>query len=146
MTPDLHGFSNAENRAKIDFEPPELNFWNRLSDRVARFGGSWAFIAVSLSIIGVWMLLNGLLLAQSQRFDPFPFILLNLGLSCLAALQAPFILMSQRRQEDKDRERAVSDYLVNLKAEQEIRELHQKLDVIMLQHEAIMKHIEESKK
>ena len=99
----------------------------RLADRVAAVGGSWGFILSFVAILIVWMLLNvtGWLF---QPFDRFPFILLNLVLSCLAALQAPVIMMSQRRQEQKDRLRAENDYQVNLKAELEIRQLHEKMD------------------
>ncbi|MEO6037847.1 MAG: DUF1003 domain-containing protein, partial [Saprospiraceae bacterium] len=104
----------------------------RISDKVARFGGSWTFILTFLGILGVWILFN-LLSPGPAHFDPFPFILLNLVLSCVAALQAPVIMMSQNRQEEKDRERAANDYMVNLKAELEIRSLHQKMDLLMEQ-------------
>lgn len=98
------------------------------ADAVARFGGSWTFILLFCFILVVWMLVNatGFILG---RFDPYPFILLNLVLSCIAALQAPVIMMSQRRQEAKDRLRSENDYKVNLKAELEIRHLHEKLDL-----------------
>jgi uncharacterized membrane protein len=97
----------------------------RIADRVAGFGGSWRFILIFLGAILVWIALNA---STRQPFDPFPFILLNLLLSCLAALQAPVIMMSQNRQETKDRARAQNDYRINLKAELEIRHLHAKLD------------------
>ncbi|MFT4150420.1 MAG: DUF1003 domain-containing protein [Paracoccaceae bacterium] len=103
----------------------------RVADRVAGFGGSWAFILGFTGVLLVWVAVNAVL--ASRAFDPFPFILLNLVLSCIAALQAPLIMMSQRRQEEKDRDRAQNDYLVNLKAEIEIRLLHEKLDHLMLQ-------------
>ncbi len=104
----------------------------RMADVVASFGGSWTFIALFGAVMVVWMGLNAALSARA--FDPFPFILLNLVLSCLAAVQAPIIMMSQKRQEAKDRLRSESDYRVNLKAELEIRHLHEKLDHI-LQHQ-----------
>lgn len=102
-------------------------FGEVISDHLASFGGSWLFILSFLAILAVWMAYN---VAEGMRdaFDPYPFILLNLVLSCLAALQAPIIMMSQKRQEAKDRLRALNDYQVNLKAELEIRHLHEKLD------------------
>jgi uncharacterized membrane protein len=99
----------------------------RLSDRLASFGGSWTFIILFGVVLVAWITVNAVLLGQAQ-FDPYPFILLNLVLSCLAAIQAPVILMSQNRQEVKDRLRAENDYRVNLKAELEIRHLHEKID------------------
>lgn len=113
--------------ASLDRAP---TFGERLADRVADFGGSWAFILTFGAIIALWMGLNSYLLA-SRAFDPYPYILLNLVLSCLAALQAPVIMMSQNRQEARDRLRARNDYLVNLKAELEIRMLHEKLDHLL---------------
>jgi uncharacterized membrane protein len=102
----------------------------RSADRVANFGGSWRFIILFGMFMAAWMGLNSLLLA-TRAFDPFPYILLNLVLSCLAAVQAPIIMMSQNRQEARDRARAQNDYLVNLKAELEIRLLHEKLDHLL---------------
>lgn len=107
-----------------------LNRGQLISDKVARFGGSWSFILIFTGILIVWILFNTLMIKQ-DRFDPYPFILMNLVLSCLAALQAPIIMMSQNRQEEKDRKRAENDYLVNLKAELEIRSLHKKIDVLL---------------
>lgn len=107
-----------------------LNRGQLISDKVARFGGSWSFILIFTGILIVWLLFNTLMIKQ-DRFDPYPFILMNLVLSCLAALQAPIIMMSQNRQEEKDRKRAENDYLVNLKAELEIRSLHKKIDVLL---------------
>jgi uncharacterized membrane protein len=98
----------------------------RASDGLASFGGSWTFIMSFSVFLGLWMLWNAI--RGSAAFDPFPFILLNLILSTLAAVQAPIIMMSQKRQEDRDRARARSDYQVNLKAELEIRLLHEKID------------------
>ena len=102
-------------------------FGERMSDRLASFGGSWTFIGLFFAILVVWMAFNIVVAAQAQ-FDPYPFILLNLVLSCLAAIQAPIIMMSQKRQEAKDRLRSENDYRVNLKAELEIRHLHEKID------------------
>ena len=107
-----------------------LTFGQRLSDRVATFGGSWRFLILFAAFMVAWMGLNTWLLA-TRAFDPYPYILLNLALSCLAAVQAPVILMSQNRQEQRDRLRAKNDYLINLKAELEIRLLHEKLDHLL---------------
>lgn len=107
-----------------------LTLGQRLADRIADFGGSWPFILIFAGVVGIWMLVNSWLLG-TRPFDPYPYILLNLVLSCLAALQAPVIMMSQNRQEDRDRLRAMHDYQVNLKAELEIRHLHQKVDHIL---------------
>ena len=101
-----------------------------LSDKIARFGGSWTFIILFLVSLAFWITLNSLL-PKGKSFDPFPFILMNLILSSIAALQAPIIMMSQNRQEEKDRKRAQNDYLINLKAELEIRSLHQKIDLLI---------------
>ena len=108
-----------------------LTFGQRVADTIASFGGSWTFIIIFFCFIAFWMLVNMWVLAH-RSFDPFPFILLNLILSCLAAIQAPIIMMSQNRQEDKDRRRSEHDYKVNLKAEIEIRLLHEKLDHLMV--------------
>jgi uncharacterized membrane protein len=101
-------------------------FGEIVSDHLASFGGSWMFILSFLMLLGVWIAFN--LARGTDTFDPYPFILLNLILSCIAALQAPVIMMSQKRQEAKDRMRSLNDYQVNLKAELEIRHLHEKLD------------------
>ena len=105
-------------------------FGERLSDQLASFGGSWTFITLFGVVLLVWMGFNLVAMGRSQ-FDPYPFILLNLVLSCLAAIQAPIIMMSQKRQEAKDRLRSENDYRVNLKAELEIRHLHEKIDHIL---------------
>ncbi|MDD4051506.1 MAG: DUF1003 domain-containing protein [candidate division Zixibacteria bacterium] len=109
-----------------------LTFGDRLSDRIAAFGGSWRFIIIFMAILAVWIIINSYVLL-ARPFDPYPFILLNLVLSCVAAMQAPVIMMSQNRQEEKDRLRAEHDYQVNLKAEIEIRQLHIKLDQMINQ-------------
>lgn len=102
-------------------------FGERTADKVAEFGGSWTFIISFAGVLITWITLNVIGLS-ARPFDPYPFILLNLVLSCVAAFQAPVIMMSQRRQETKDRLRAENDYRVNLKAELEIRQLHEKID------------------
>lgn len=100
----------------------------RASDDLASFGGSWRFLIFFMFSLGIWILVNVL---GTRSFDPYPFILLNLVLSCIAAVQAPIIMMSQRRQEAKDRMRSLNDYRVNLKAELEIRHLHEKIDHLL---------------
>jgi uncharacterized membrane protein len=122
------------------YEEKNPIFTSRLADKVAVFGGSWNFIvAFSVTVI-IWMFLNIYFLRRP--FDPFPFILLNLVLSTVAALQAPIILMSQNRKEEKDRQRSVNDYLVNLKAEIEVRNLHQKLDLLITEQMKTMFEIQ----
>jgi uncharacterized membrane protein len=118
----------SENISK-EFEK-KLTFGERLSDRIAEFGGSWKFIMFFGGVLLIWILANAIFLAN-HGFDPYPFILLNLILSCLAAIQAPIIMMSQNRAEARDRLRAENDYKVNLKAELEIRHLHEKLDYLL---------------
>ena len=102
----------------------------KVSDRVARFGGSWRFIILFLLIMVAWIIYNTTVFTD-KVFDPYPFILMNLILSTIAALQAPIIMMSQNRQEEKDRKRSENDYLINLKAEMGIRSLHQKMDLLL---------------
>lgn len=109
----------------------KLTVGQRVADKVASFGGSWTFISLFGGFIVLWMLLN-IVLLLNDGFDPYPFILLNLILSCLAAVQAPIIMMSQNRQGEKDRERAREDYMVNLKSELEIKALHEKIDHLMM--------------
>jgi len=112
--------------------PPEdvLTKGQKISDKVARFGGSWAFIISFFIILFVWILLNTITPIR-DNFDPYPFILMNLILSCIAALQAPVIMMSQNRVEEKDRKRSENDYLINLKSELAIRALHEKVDLLI---------------
>jgi uncharacterized membrane protein len=106
-------------------------FGERLADRIAAFGGSWTFILLFFGVLIAWTFLNTVVLARRARaFDPYPYVFLNLMLSMLAALQAPVIMMSQRRQTVRDRVEAQTDYEVNLKAELEIRALHEKLDTL----------------
>jgi uncharacterized membrane protein len=108
----------------------KLTFGERLSDHIAEFGGSWRFIILFGAVLFGWIILNAIFLLN-RGFDPYPFILLNLVLSCLAAIQAPVIMMSQNRAETRDRLRAENDYKVNLKAELEIRHLHEKIDHLL---------------
>ncbi len=113
---------------KIDNDDKQtLTIGQRVADKVASFGGSWTFIISFGVFIAIWIFINIFWLIN-KGFDPYPFILLNLILSCLASLQAPVIMMSQNRQEEKDRERAKKDYMINLKSELEIRTLHEKID------------------
>lgn len=123
---------------KIEDADDPLTFGQRMADNVASFGGSWTFIISFAVFLFLWIAAN-IFLLSSTPFDPYPFILLNLILSTLAALQAPIIMMSQKRQEEKDRERGKKDYMINLKSELEIRMLHEKLDhlIIHQQHELI---------
>jgi uncharacterized membrane protein len=109
----------------------QLTLGERLADKIAEFGGSWHFIIIFGSVLLLWVALNSSLLFF-RPFDPYPYIFLNLILSCLAAIQAPVIMMSQNRQEDRDRLRAEYDYRVNLKAELEIRHLHEKVDHLLM--------------
>jgi uncharacterized membrane protein len=119
-----------------------FTFGQRLADKIASFGGSWNFIILFGVFIAIWMVINIIFLA-SKAFDPYPFILLNLILSTLAALQAPVIMMSQNRQEEKDRERSQQDYMVNLKDELEIRTLHEKLDHLIMHQQQELLNIQQ---
>jgi uncharacterized membrane protein len=122
---------------KIDEEEEKddiRTFGQIIADKVASFGGSWTFIISFLIFILIWISSNAFILIN-KGFDPYPFILLNLILSCLAALQAPVIMMSQNRQEEKDRERAKKDYMINLKSEVEIRLLDEKLDHLIIKQQ-----------
>ncbi|MCP9757489.1 DUF1003 domain-containing protein [Lacihabitans sp. CCS-44] len=107
-----------------------LSEGQKISDKVAKFGGSWRFIISFGIVLSIWIIFNALIVVKF-RFDPYPFILMNLILSCIAALQAPIIMMSQNRQEEKDRMMNENDYLINLKAEMQIRSLHQKMDLLL---------------
>ena len=112
-------------------ESAKVTFGQKVADQVASFGGSWTFIISFGFFIFIWITIN-IVWFLNKGFDPYPFILLNLILSCLAALQAPVIMMSQNRQEEKDRTRAKNDYMINLKSELEIRTLHEKVDHLLL--------------
>ena len=109
----------------------EWSFGEKLADKIASFGGSWKFLIIFSVFLFAWVALNTFILILHKPFDPYPFIFLNLILSCLAAIQAPVIMMSQNRQEAKDRIRSKYDYKVNLKAELEIRQIHEKLDHLL---------------
>ena len=122
----LQRHDTLSSNVEAEFEK-DLTFGERLSDHLASFGGSWPFLVIFAVILLIWVVLNSFLILR-KPFDPYPFILLNLVLSCLAAVQAPVIMMSQNRQEDRDRLRSQHDYQVNLKAELEIRHLHDKID------------------
>jgi len=113
----------------VEFEQ-KLTVGEKAADRIASFGGSWRFIIIFGAVMAAWVALNSVFLV-TRPFDPYPYIFLNLVLSCLAAIQAPIIMMSQNRQESRDRMRAEHDYRVNLKAELEIRYLHEKLDHLL---------------
>jgi uncharacterized membrane protein len=102
----------------------------KTADGIAKFGGSWPFIFIFITILVIWIILNSVMIFF-KPFDPYPFILLNLALSCLAAIQAPIIMMSQNRQEERDRQQAANDYQVNLKSEIEVNLLHEKMDYLI---------------
>lgn len=132
----------ARNKILSDNITPKFNeqltVGQRLADHIASFGGSWTFIICFFSFLISWMILNAWWF-HNQGYDPYPFILLNLILSCLAAIQAPIIMMSQNRQEEKDRQRSEYDYQINLKAELEIRLLHEKIDHLLIhQHKHLL--------
>jgi uncharacterized membrane protein len=120
----------------------ELSLGQRIADKVASFGGSWTFIIIFFLFILVWILIN-VWLFVAKPFDPFPFILLNLLLSCIAAIQAPIIMMSQNRQEQKDRQRGEHDYKINLKAELEIKILSEKIDHLLVHQNRKLLEIQE---
>lgn len=120
----------------------DLSFGQRIADKVAAFGGSWTFIITFFSFIIIWMTINIWFLA-TKPFDPYPFILLNLILSCIAAIQAPIIMMSQNRQEQKDRQRGEHDYKINLKAELEIKLLSEKIDHLLVHQSKKLLEIQE---
>ncbi|PQJ81886.1 DUF1003 domain-containing protein [Polaribacter glomeratus] len=130
--------------AKMTTEADSSKFTlgQRLADKIASFGGSWKFIIIFGVFILIWIFSNIVFLVN-KGFDPYPFILLNLILSCLAALQAPVIMMSQNRQEEKDRDRAKQDYMVNLKSELEIRMLHEKIDHLIIHQQQELLNIQQ---
>ena len=132
VSKSIHDHDFLTKNTNSDYQA-STRFGDRLADKIATFGGSWKFIIIFLAILLIWILINTWLLL-SKPFDPYPFILLNLILSCIAAIQAPLIMMSQNRQEAKDRLRAENDYVVNLKSELEIRLLHEKIDHLLMKH------------
>ena len=121
-------------------ENEKYTLGQRAADAIAKFAGSWAFIFAFTGVLILWMVVNTLLAAKA--FDPFPFILLNLVLSCVAAIQAPLIMMSQNRQEAKDRQRAENDYKINLKSELIIDDLHKKLDLVLENQKKINRRLD----
>ena len=135
--------------SKISVKPKsgkeKYTLGQRAADTIAKFAGSWAFIFSFTGVLVLWMVVNVILAAKA--FDPYPFILLNLVLSCVAAIQAPLIMMSQNRQEEKDRQRAENDYKVNLKTEIMIEDLYDKVNAILAKQSALEKQLRaESKK
>ena len=125
-------------------EKEKYTLGQRAADAIAKFAGSWAFIFSFTGVLILWMLVNTLL--AEKAFDPYPFILLNLVLSCVAAIQAPLIMMSQNRQEEKDRRRAENDYKVNLKTEIMIEDLYDKVNAILARQSALEKRLAEEEK
>lgn len=125
-------------------EKGKYTFGQRAADTIAKFAGSWAFIFSFAGVLVLWMVVNAILAAKA--FDPYPFILLNLVLSCVAAIQAPLIMMSQNRQEEKDRHRAENDYKVNLKTEIMIEDLYDKVNAILAKQSQIEKLLAEKKR
>ncbi len=136
MENELISLSNSNSIAEV------LKIGDKISDKVAVFGGSWRFIIIFFLVLFSWIVVNAVILG-SRPFDPYPFILMNLILSCIAAIQAPIIMMSQNRQEKKDRIRSENDYRVNLKSEIEIRTLHEKVDHLLLDQWSKMMKIQE---
>lgn len=120
---------SLRNKLEEDEKNIKRSLGERLADKMATFGGSWSFIFIFFTILVTWMVFN--VISGVKAFDPYPFILLNLVLSCLAAIQAPVILMSQNRKEIRDRQRAQDDYLINLKSELENRAMDRKLDLLI---------------
>lgn len=129
-------------KSKVSEKPDreKYSLGQKAADRIAKFAGSWAFIFSFTGILLLWMIINAVL--ASKAFDPYPFILLNLVLSCVAAIQAPLIMMSQNRQEEKDRRRAENDYKVNLKTEIMIEDLHNKMNTILAKENEIIKKLD----
>ena len=134
--------------SKVSVQPEsgkeEYTLGQRAADSIAKFAGSWAFIFSFSGVLILWMVVNVLLAAEA--FDPYPFILLNLVLSCVAAIQAPLIMMSQNRQEEKDRRRAENDYKVNLKIEIMIEDLYDKVNAILAKQSALERQTLEDRK
>ncbi len=135
----IHQLINTE-LSKDSDKTDNLTFGQRAADAVARFAGSWAFIFSFIAIMVIWMVLN--IVLKDKAFDAYPFILLNLVLSCIAAVQAPLIMMSQNRQEAKDRERAENDFKVNLKSELIIDDLHRKMDLVLENQKKINRRLD----
>lgn len=136
----LNLLADSQISVSPDKEKEKYTLGQRAADAIAKFAGSWAFIFSFTGVLVAWMVVNALLL--SKAFDPFPFILLNLVLSCVAAIQAPLIMMSQNRQEEKDRRRAENDYKVNLKTEIMIEDLYDKVNAILVKQSALEKQLQ----
>ena len=137
----LRLLANSKISANPAQEGEKYTLGQRAADKIARFAGSWAFIFSFTGVLVLWMAVNTLLAVQA--FDPYPFILLNLVLSCVAAIQAPLIMMSQNRQEEKDRRRAENDYKVNLKTEIMIEDLYDKINAMLAKQAALEKRLAE---
>ncbi len=142
MTDDevLNLLADSKISQRPDSEKSKSTLGQRAADAIAKFAGSWAFIFSFTGVLILWMVVNTLLAAKA--FDPYPFILLNLVLSCVAAIQAPLIMMSQNRQEEKDRRRAENDYKVNLKTEIMIEDLYDKVNLILAKQAALEKQLQ----
>ena len=133
----LNLWADSKISVSPESEKEKYTVGQRAADAIAKFAGSWAFIFSFTGILILWMVINAVLAANA--FDPYPFILLNLVLSCVAAIQAPLIMMSQNRQEEKDRRRAENDYKVNLKTEIMIEDIHGKMNRILARQAILMK-------
>lgn len=133
----------ADSKVSANPQKEKYTAGQRAADKIAKFAGSWAFIFSFTAVLVLWMVTNVVL--AKKAFDPYPFILLNLVLSCVAAIQAPLIMMSQNRQEEKDRRRAENDYKVNLKTEIMIEDLHVKMNTILAKQIALEEMIREEK-
>lgn len=121
-------------------EDKNITVGDKIADKVSAIVGSWTFIIIFVCILIGWMLLNGIILKKGNQVDPYPFILLNLILSCIAAIQAPIIMMSQNRQAKKDSKRHQNDYKIDLKSELILEELHKKMDIILKQQKELLKN------
>ena len=139
----LNLLSDSKISVSPEKEKEKYTLGQRAADTIAKFAGSWAFIFSFAGVLILWMVVNAILAAKA--FDPYPFILLNLVLSCVAAIQAPLIMMSQNRQEEKDRHRAENDYKVNLKTEIMIEDLYDKVNSILAKQSQIEKLLAEEK-
>ena len=141
----LNLLSDSKISVSPEKEKEKYTLGQRAADTIAKFAGSWAFIFSFAGVLVLWMVINAIL--ATKAFDPYPFILLNLVLSCVAAIQAPLIMMSQNRQEEKDRHRAENDYKVNLKTEIMIEDLYDKVNAILAKQSELEKLLRaESKK
>ena len=139
----LNLLSDSKISVSPEKEKEKYTLGQRAADTIAKFAGSWAFIFSFAGVLVLWMVINAIL--ATKAFDPYPFILLNLVLSCVAAIQAPLIMMSQNRQEEKDRNRAENDYKVNLKTEIMIEDLYDKVNSILAKQSQIEKLLTEKK-